>query len=65
MDKDKKVEVISKVLYAIIQILVFGAIVMFLWDAVLTDLFNLSEITYAQAIGIYGLSRILFSKEAK
>jgi hypothetical protein len=40
--------------------LVFGAIVMFLWNAILPDLIGVHRINYWQAIGLLLLCRILF-----
>ena len=40
--------------------LVFGGLVMFLWNALLPQIFGISAITFWQAIGILLLSKILF-----
>jgi hypothetical protein len=50
-----------------IPILVMGALaisalVMFLWNAVLTDIARLPRINYGQALGLFILCRILFGR---
>ncbi len=42
-------------------ILVFGGIVMLLWNNVLAVVLNVSTVTFWQALGILALSKILFS----
>jgi hypothetical protein len=44
----------------IIAILVFGAIVMGLWNAILVSVLGVKAITFVQALGILVLSKILF-----
>jgi hypothetical protein len=46
---------------AIIGVLVFGNIVMWLWNALMPVIFHLPIITFAQALGLLVLSKILFS----
>ena len=46
---------------AIIGVLVFGNIVMWLWNALMPVIFHLPVITFAQALGLLVLSKILFS----
>ncbi len=41
-------------------ILVFGAVIMWLWNALLPDLFHFGTITYWQAVGLAVLARLLF-----
>ncbi|QRR04177.1 hypothetical protein HWI92_13250 [Dyadobacter sandarakinus] len=41
-------------------VLVMGAVVRFLWNAVLPDAVNAHPITYWQAVGLLALCRILF-----
>ncbi len=44
----------------IVGVLVFGAVVMFLWNAVLPAVVGVKGITFLQALGILVLSKILF-----
>jgi hypothetical protein len=44
----------------ILAILVFGAIVMGLWNAILVSVLGVKAITFIQALGILVLSKILF-----
>jgi hypothetical protein len=53
--------VIGFILMAIIGVLVFGNIVMWLWNALMPVIFHLPIITFAQALGLLVLSKILFS----
>ena len=46
---------------AIIGILVFGSIVMLLWNALMPVLFHLPVVTFWQALGLLVLTKILFS----
>jgi len=46
---------------AAFAILVFGGIVMLLWNNVLAVVLNISTISFVQALGILVLSKILFS----
>lgn len=49
-------------LIAIVAVLFFGAIVMWLWNAILPEAVNnINKITYWQAVGLLVLSKILFS----
>jgi Ca2+/H+ antiporter, TMEM165/GDT1 family len=41
-------------------IFIFGSIVMYLWNAIIPDVFGISAITFWQALGILALSKILF-----
>ena len=53
--------VIGFILMAIIGVLVFGNIVMWLWNALMPVIFHLPIITFPQALGLLVLSKILFS----
>jgi len=53
-------KVIFFILMAIAAILVFGTIVMLLWNNVLAEVLHVSTITFGQALGILLLSKILF-----
>lgn len=48
------------VVLAVLFALVFGFVVKWLWAATLTPIFNVSEITYWQAVGIVILARLIF-----
>jgi Ca2+/H+ antiporter, TMEM165/GDT1 family len=53
--------IIGFILIAIIGVLVFGNIVMWLWNALMPVIFHLPIITFPQALGLLVLSKILFS----
>jgi hypothetical protein len=46
----------------VLAVTVFGGAVMFLWNALLPDLFGLKAITFVQALGLLVLGRILFGR---
>jgi hypothetical protein len=48
------------ILIAAIAVVVFGGLVMLLWNNVLAQVTNVSPITFVQALGILLLSKILF-----
>lgn len=48
-------------LIGIAGLLLFGLIVMGLWNAILPSVLNISTISFGQALGILILSKILFS----
>lgn len=48
------------ILFAAIAILVFGGVVMLLWNNVLAQVTHVSPITFVQALGILVLAKILF-----
>ena len=54
----------KRVLFFIVMatfgVIVFGSIVMLLWNNVLAEVLNISTITFGQALGILVLSKILF-----
>ena len=52
--------IIFIILTAAVAILVFGGVVMLLWNNVLAQVTNVSTITFLQALGILVLSKILF-----
>lgn len=47
-------------LFIIAAILIFGAIVMLLWNAILPDLLHVNRVNYWQAVGLLILCKILF-----
>ena len=46
---------------AIIGVIAFGSIVMLLWNALMPEIFHLPTITFWQALGLFLLTKILFS----
>jgi hypothetical protein len=46
---------------AIVGVLVFGSIVMLLWNALMPELFHLPQVNFWQALGLLLLTKILFS----
>jgi Ca2+/H+ antiporter, TMEM165/GDT1 family len=48
------------ILIAAVAILLFGTVIMLLWNNVLAQVVNVSTITFVQALGILVLSKILF-----
>ena len=65
----KVFKVIGFVILGIIGItalaVIFGLIVMWLWNALMPDIFNLPEIGYWQAVGLVVLSHIFFGHDHK
>jgi hypothetical protein len=53
-------KVLLFILMATLGVIVFGGIVMLLWNNVLAEVLNISTITFGQALGILVLSKILF-----
>ena len=49
------------IIIAPIAVLIFGSVVMFLWNNALAPVLHVSEVTFWQALGILVLSKILFS----
>jgi len=60
MKKHKIKKVLMVLVIACIAILVFGSIVMGLWNAILSAVLGVKTITFIQALGILLLSKILF-----
>lgn len=58
--KGRRPRVFLFVLLGLLAILLFGWIVMLLWNAILPDLLNTKQITFWQAVGLLVLSKILF-----
>ncbi len=65
----KVLKVIGFVLLGIIGVtalaILFGLIVMWLWNALMPDIFNLPEIGYWQAVGLVVLAHIFFGHDHK
>ena len=53
-------KVVFFILMAAIAIVVFGGIVMLLWNNILAEVLQISTITFGQALGILLLAKILF-----
>jgi hypothetical protein len=53
--------IIGFILIAIFGVLLFGNVVMWLWNALMPVIFHLPVITFPQALGLLVLSKILFS----
>jgi Ca2+/H+ antiporter, TMEM165/GDT1 family len=53
-------KVLAFIMIATVGIIVFGGLVMLLWNNVLAEVLNISTITFGQALGILLLSKILF-----
>jgi hypothetical protein len=47
-------------LFGVLAVLAMGAIVMYLWNAILPDLLHVGEISLVKSIGLLVLCRILF-----
>jgi len=60
MKKYKIKKVFMVLCFACIAILVFGSVVMGLWNAILPAVLGVKTITFIQALGILLLSKILF-----
>ncbi|NNV56976.1 hypothetical protein [Limnovirga soli] len=58
--KPFKIKIAGFLFFAVIAPLALGAIVMWLWNAILPDLLHLQLISYWQAVGLLVLCRILF-----
>ena len=53
-------KVVMMIIFFILAVVVFGVIVMSLWNALLPAIFGVKSITLLQAFGILVLSKILF-----
>jgi Ca2+/H+ antiporter, TMEM165/GDT1 family len=54
-------KVLGILLLVIIGVLVFGSIVMVLWNGLMPQIFHLPLIGFWQALGLFALAKILFS----
>jgi hypothetical protein len=54
------VRIVKFIVFAILGVLVFGFVVMQLWNWLMPPLFGLHAITFAQALGLLILGKILF-----
>ena len=53
-------KVVKMIVFLLVGTVVFGGIVMLLWNALVPDLFHGPEITFWQSVGLLVLSHILF-----
>jgi hypothetical protein len=60
MKKFWAVRVVKFILFAVLGVLIFGVVVMNLWNWLMPSLFGLHTITFAQALGLLILGKILF-----
>lgn len=58
--KNKRFNLLVSFIIAILIAFMSAGILMWLWNAILVVLFNISAVTYWQAFGIYIISNILF-----
>jgi hypothetical protein len=57
--KQKRIKIIT----AIMITLICSLLIMLLWDAIITVIFGLTEITFLQAVGLKLLSHYLITNE--
>lgn len=57
--------IVKMIVFGIVAIGLFGLVTMFLWNALVPDLFHGPELNYWQALGLIVLSKIFFSGFAK
>ena len=63
MTKTSAVELLGTLILIVIEVLLFGWFVMLLWNYNIPAIFpGVGTISYAQGIGLFGLSRILISR---
>lgn len=60
MKQSKFLKVLMFIAFGAIAVLVFGGVVMWLWNAILPEVLGVKAITFVQALGILLLSKILF-----
>jgi hypothetical protein len=48
------------VIFVALAVLVFGFVLMKLWNALIPEIFNAHEITFIQGIGLFVLAKLLF-----
>jgi hypothetical protein len=64
MRSRKPIEIVGIVIFGIVAITgfaaLFGFAIMWLWNALLPDIFGLTQISYWQAVGILILAKLLF-----
>lgn len=63
MTKTSAIELLGTLILIVIEVLLFGWFVMLLWNYNIPAIFpGVGTISYAQGIGLFGLSRILISR---
>jgi len=60
MNSSKSAKILKYILIGVLAAIVFGAILMLLWNWLVPDIFNGPELNLLQAIGLLLLSKILF-----
>lgn len=58
MEKGKRIA--KMVLFGTLAVLMFGLVIMMLWNWLVPELFNGPQITFWQALGIFLLAKVLF-----
>lgn len=61
LKKNKKVWIVSKVIMILAFIALFGLVIMLLWNWLMPEIFGVKAVSYAQALGLFILSKIFFS----
>ena len=58
--KPRFIRVIKGILFVVLVIVVLSAAVMYLWNAVMPDVFAVHTITFGQAMALFVLSKLIF-----
>jgi len=59
MTSDRLRRILKVVIFGVLAVGVFGALIMLLWNWLMPTLFGLHQITFWQALGLFLLSRLL------
>ncbi|OJZ14393.1 hypothetical protein [Sphingobacterium sp. 40-24] len=62
MKRQRKGKFAFMVVAIIVGVFLLVALLQYLWNTVMVDIFNLKAITYWQALGLFVLSKILFGR---
>ncbi len=62
MNRQRKGKFAFMFVAIIIGVFLLVALLQYLWNTLMVDIFNLKTITYWQALGLFVLSRILFGR---
>ena len=62
MQKNRAARVMKMIAIAVVAIPIFGLVVMSLWNWLMPSVFDVRPIGFAQALGLFFLSRILFGR---
>jgi hypothetical protein len=60
MKRNRGVRIVKILVIAALAIPLFGLLLMSLWNWLMPNIFDLRPVTFAQALGLFFLSRILF-----